>query len=91
MISSDEIKSIALENGFTLREQPDGSMDLNHYVYTFAMAMYRKGRSERVAEIRPLVDSLGLVVTHHIPLATMREEGHNMAVERLRELVREGE
>ena len=45
-----------------------------------------------LSEIRPLVEYLGHVaVTHHLPLATMREEGHNMAIERLRELVREGE
>ena len=30
------IKEVALECGFKLKEQPDGSMDLNPYVYTFA-------------------------------------------------------
>ena len=30
------IKDVALECGFKLKEQPDGSMDLNPYVYTFA-------------------------------------------------------
>ena len=30
------IKDVALECGFKLKEQPDGSMDLNTYVYTFA-------------------------------------------------------
>ena len=30
------IKDVALECGFKLKEQPDGSMDLNHYVYEFA-------------------------------------------------------
>ena len=30
------IKEAALECGFKLKEQPDGSMDLNPYVYTFA-------------------------------------------------------
>ena len=29
-------KKLALEYGFKLKEQPDGSMDLNPYVYTFA-------------------------------------------------------
>lgn len=32
----DEIKALALECGFKLREQPDGRMDLNPYVYEFA-------------------------------------------------------
>ena len=30
------IKDVALECGFKLKEQPDGIMDLNPYVYTFA-------------------------------------------------------
>ena len=30
------IKDVALDCGFKLKEQPDGSMDLNPYVYTFA-------------------------------------------------------
>ena len=30
------IKEVALECGFKLKEQPNGSMDLNPYVYTFA-------------------------------------------------------
>lgn len=35
-MTKDEITRIALECGFTLREQPDGAMDLNPYVYDFA-------------------------------------------------------
>ena len=38
-MTNGDIKAIALANGFTLREQPDGSMDLNPYVYGFARAM----------------------------------------------------
>ena len=30
------IKEVALDCGFKLKEQHDGSMDLNPYVYTFA-------------------------------------------------------
>ena len=30
------IKQVALECGLKLKEQPDGYMDLNPYVYTFA-------------------------------------------------------
>lgn len=30
------IKEVALECGFKLKEQPDGDLDLNPYVYTFA-------------------------------------------------------
>lgn len=31
-----QIKEIAIKAGFTLRTQPDGSVDLNKYVYDFA-------------------------------------------------------
>lgn len=33
MLNKETIKQIALENGFKLKEQPDGSLDLNPYVY----------------------------------------------------------
>ena len=38
----EKIKQIALANGFKLKEQPDGSMDLNPYVYDFAEALLRE-------------------------------------------------
>lgn len=31
-----EIKQLAIECGFKLKQQPDGGMDLNPYVYQFA-------------------------------------------------------
>ena len=36
IIGKQYIKEVALECGFKLKEQPDGELDLNHYVYTFA-------------------------------------------------------
>lgn len=75
-MTNDEIKTLALANGFTLREQPDGSMDLNPYVYAFARAL----RAEVIAEIRPLVFRI-----HSTPFS----QSHNAALGRLRELVRE--
>lgn len=41
-MTKDEIKALALECGFKLREQPDGSMDLNSYVYDFAYRLLAK-------------------------------------------------
>lgn len=41
-MTNDQIKEIALANGFKLKEQPDGGMDLNPYVYEFARAIYRQ-------------------------------------------------
>ena len=35
----EQIKELALRTGFKLKEQPDGSMDLNPYVYEFAHAL----------------------------------------------------
>ena len=36
MIEKSRIKAIALSSGFKLKEQPNGEMDLNPYVYEFA-------------------------------------------------------
>ena len=43
-MTRDQIKAIALASGFTERQQADGSMDLNGYVYAFAEEMYAEGR-----------------------------------------------
>lgn len=34
--AKDQVKDIALRSGFKLKEQPNGEMDLNPYVYHFA-------------------------------------------------------
>lgn len=39
-MTNDQIKEIALANGFKLKEQPNGKMDLNPYVYDFARALF---------------------------------------------------
>ena len=36
MIEKFRIKAMALSSGFKLKEQPNGEMDLNPYVYKFA-------------------------------------------------------
>ena len=36
MIEKFRIKAMALSSGFKLKEQPNGEMDLNPYVYEFA-------------------------------------------------------
>ena len=38
-MTNDQIKELALANGFKLKEQPNGEMDLNPYVYEFARAL----------------------------------------------------
>lgn len=42
ILSVKEIREIALSNGFKLKIQKDGGMDLNPYVYTFVRALVRK-------------------------------------------------
>ena len=36
IMEKSRIKAIALSSGFKLKEQPNGNMDLNPYVYEFA-------------------------------------------------------
>ena len=38
-MTNDQIKELALAYGFKLKEQSDGTMDLNPYVYDFARAL----------------------------------------------------
>lgn len=38
-MTNDQIKELALAYGFKLKEQPNGEMDLNPYVYDFARAL----------------------------------------------------
>lgn len=45
-----KIKEFALLCGFTERVQPDGKLDLNPYVYNFALGMQRHGM-ERAASL----------------------------------------
>ena len=44
-MTNNEIHEIALAHGFRDRPQPDGTTDLNAYVYDFARAMFEAGRS----------------------------------------------
>ena len=43
-----KIKELALANGFKLKEQADGSMDLNAYVYDFANAIEQATKAPAV-------------------------------------------
>lgn len=49
-MNKKQIKDLALSNGFKLKEQPSGEMDLNPYVYDFADALLAKV-NERVEEL----------------------------------------
>lgn len=45
-----KIKELALANGFKLKEQADGSMDLNAYVYDFANAIEQATKAQAVPD-----------------------------------------
>lgn len=49
-MNKKQIKNLALSNGFKLKEQSSGEMDLNPYVYDFADALLAKA-NERVNEL----------------------------------------
>lgn len=42
-MNREQIREIALQCGFKLKEQDDGSLDLNEYVYRFADLMFAAG------------------------------------------------
>ena len=45
-----KIKELALANGFSLKEQASGNMDLHSYVYEFANAIERAVKAQAVPE-----------------------------------------
>lgn len=57
-MTNDDIKAIALANGFTLREQLDGSFDLNPYVYEFARAMFESGVAAKKSDANLKVEAM---------------------------------
>ena len=53
-MTNEQIKEIALANGFKLKEQPSGKMDLNPYVYDFARAIVILKLDEAANDINDL-------------------------------------
>ena len=62
-MNKKQIKDLALSNGFKLKEQPSGEMDLNPYVYEFASALIAKA-NERVAELELSMGKLRTEILH---------------------------
>ncbi|QDP61513.1 MAG: hypothetical protein Unbinned8596contig1000_26 [Prokaryotic dsDNA virus sp.] len=52
-MNKQQIKDLALSNGFKLKQQPNGKMDLNPYVYDFAEALLAKA-NESVKELEAI-------------------------------------
>ena len=53
-MNNDQIKEIALANGFKLKEQPCGEMDLNPYVYDGVRAAIKQKLKEVMAELKSM-------------------------------------
>jgi len=53
-----KIKELALANGFSLKEQASGNMDLHSYVYEFANAIEQAVKAQAVPEWISVGDSL---------------------------------
>lgn len=49
-MKNQEIREIALANGFKLKQQMNGEMDLNPYVYDFARALIQRALFQREKE-----------------------------------------
>ena len=53
-MTNEQIKEIALANGFKLKEQPDGTKDLNPYVYDGVRAAIKQKLKEVMAELKSM-------------------------------------
>ena len=49
------IKDVALECGFKLKEQPDGELDLNPYVYTFADKLIKQTHISLLGDFKDML------------------------------------
>ena len=49
-MNTSKIKEIALANGFSLKQQASGNMDLHSYVYEFAKAVIKEAVKEAVLQ-----------------------------------------
>ena len=65
-----KIKELALANGFKLKEQASGNMDLNAYVYDFANAIEQAAKAHAVPE--------GFVLVPKEPSADLVNHGHQV-------------
>ena len=50
-MNREQIKELAIDNGFKLKTQPNGTKDLNPYVYEFAAALIEHAENEILSHI----------------------------------------
>lgn len=58
-LKKESVRQLALEAGFKLRQQPDGTEDLNPYVYTFADKLAATVAEDFLVMMRITYDELG--------------------------------
>ncbi|WP_315075605.1 hypothetical protein [Acinetobacter guillouiae] len=63
----NKIRELALANGFSLKEQASGNMDLHSYVYEFANALLKEATPEGfvLMPIKPTETMVMAVVKEH--------------------------
>ncbi|WP_373271802.1 hypothetical protein [Acinetobacter pittii] len=65
------VKEIALANGFKLKEQPDGALELNPYVYVFADKLVEHQQA-KVEELK--ASHHGEVIGHEVHFKKIKQE-----------------
>ncbi len=55
IIGKQYIKEVALECGFKLKEQPNGELDLNPYVYTFADKLIKQTHISLLGDFKDML------------------------------------
>ncbi len=55
IIGKQYIKDVALECGFKLKEQPNGDLDLNPYVYTFADKLIKQTHISLLGDFKDML------------------------------------
>ncbi len=61
-MTNEKIKQIALANGFKLKEQPDGTMDLYPYVYEFARELIKQNQQSAWISVEDALPTEGEAV-----------------------------
>lgn len=69
-----KIKELALANGFKLKEQASGNMDLNAYVYDFANAIEQAAKAQvpEWISVKDKLPEIGVYV-----MVFLGKQGHN--------------
>ncbi len=73
----EKIKELALANGFKLKEQANGNMDLNAYVYDFANAIEQAAKADTDDQITVSYERLQELIEIGVKAALEAQEQAN--------------